>query len=75
MRFIFYFFYLFFIILGASFAILNSYNVSFNYFVAEKTIYFPLLFLLLLFVGMLLGVMLMLPTMIKLKAQLCHARH
>lgn len=67
MRLISYFFCLFFIILGVSFAVLNSYNVTFDYFVAQKIIYFPLLFLIILFVGILLGMLVMLPTIIKLK--------
>jgi uncharacterized integral membrane protein len=55
------------IILGVSFSVLNSHDVSINYFIAQKTIYFPLLVLMLLFMGVLLGVIVMLPTIIKLK--------
>jgi len=55
------------IILGISFSILNSHDVSINYFVGQKTVYFPLLVLILLFMGALLSVIAMLPMIIKLK--------
>ncbi len=67
MRFILYLIWIALIVLGASFAILNSHSVLVNYFIGQKNIYFPLLSLLLIFVGVLLGVIAMLPLVIKLK--------
>lgn len=55
------------IILGVSFSVLNSHEVPINFFLGQKTIYFPLLFLMVLFVGALLGVIAMLPIILKLK--------
>lgn len=55
------------VILGVSFSVLNSHDVPINYFIAQKTIYFPLLVLILLFIGALLSVIAMLPMIIKLK--------
>lgn len=55
------------IMLGVSFSVLNSHDVSINYFIGQKAIYFPLLVLILLFIGALLGVIALLPMIIKLK--------
>lgn len=55
------------IIIGASFAILNSHTVPIDYIVGQKTIYFPLLILLLLFIGIVIGILAMLPIIVKLK--------
>jgi hypothetical protein len=41
--------------------------VPVNFFFGEKTIYFPLLFLMILFLGALLGMIALLPIIIKLK--------
>lgn len=70
MRIFLYLLWLVLIILGVSFAILNSHSVLVNYFFGQKTIYLPLLFVCLLFGGVLLGIIVMLPAFIKLKAQL-----
>lgn len=55
------------IIFGVSFSVLNSHEVPINFFLGQKTIYFPLLFLMILFIGALLGIIAMLPIIIKLK--------
>ncbi|MCX7125936.1 MAG: lipopolysaccharide assembly protein LapA domain-containing protein [Gammaproteobacteria bacterium] len=62
------------IIFGVSFSVLNSHSFPINYFIGQKTIYFPLLFLLLLFLGTLLGVFAMLPVIIKLKLKIHQLR-
>ena len=67
MRLFSYIFCIILIILGVSFSVLNSHDVSINYFVAQKIIYFPLLVLILLFMGALLSVIAMLPMIIKMK--------
>ena len=54
------------IILGVSFSVLN-FRISRSFFSGQTTIYFPLLFLMILFLGALLGVIAMLPIIIKLK--------
>jgi len=58
-----------FIIIGASFAILNSQFLPLNYFIGKTNIYFPLLFLLLLLAGALLGVLALLPVLIRAKTR------
>jgi uncharacterized integral membrane protein len=55
------------VIFGVCFSLLNSHDVPINYFFGQKTIYFPLLFLILLFLGALIGVIAMLPIIVKLK--------
>ena len=57
------------IIIGVSFAILNSQSLSLNYFVGKTTIYFPFLFLLLLLCGAILGFLAALPFLMRSKAQ------
>ncbi len=63
------------IIVGASFAILNSQTLPLNYFVGKTTIYFPLLFLLLLLFGAMLGVLALLPFLIRNKAKIHRLKH
>lgn len=63
------------IIIGASFALLNSTIVPINYFLGQREVYFPLLLLFLLFVGVMLGAFALLPTIIKLKAQNFKLKH
>lgn len=67
MRLLSYFFCFMLVILGIVFSVLNSTVVSVNYFFGQQNIYFPLLALILLFVGVLVGVIFMIPMMIKLK--------
>lgn len=55
---------------GVGFAILNSHDLSVNYLVGQKIIYFPLLLLILLFIGVWLGIFALLPYIIKIKTQL-----
>lgn len=57
------------IVLGVCFAILNSHTVPLDYFVGKTTIYFPFLFLLLLLVGAFLGILAVLPFLIRSKAK------
>lgn len=70
MRLFLYLLWIILIVFGATFAVLNSQSIPVDYFLGQKTIYFPLLFLFLLFVGVLLGVIVLLPTIIKLKTQI-----
>lgn len=67
MRLLSYLFCLILIVLGVGFSVLNSTVVSVNYFFGQQNIYFPLLALVLLFVGVLVGVIFMIPAIIKLK--------
>jgi uncharacterized integral membrane protein len=60
---------LFLIILGVSFSVLNSISIPINYFLGQRILYFPLICLMLLFLGALLGVLAMLPVIIKLRCQ------
>lgn len=57
-------------VFGVSFALLNSHTFPVNYFIGKSNIYFPLLFLLLLLVGALLGMCALLPVVIRLKTQI-----
>ena len=70
MRLFLYLIWIILIVIGASFAVLNSHSVPINYFVGQKFVYFPLLILLLLFVGVVIGVFAMLPIIVKLKFRL-----
>lgn len=63
------------IVFGVSFSVLNSIEVPINYFIGQKIIYFPLLSLLLIVIGALLGVLAMLPVMIKLKMRKARSMH
>lgn len=60
------------IIFGVSFSVLNSHDVSINYFIGQKTIYFPLLVLIILFIGALMSFIALVPTIIKLKLRKDH---
>lgn len=55
------------IVLGVSFAVLNSQSISINYFLGPKIIYFPLLVLILLFCGALIGMIALIPFMVRLR--------
>lgn len=53
------------IIVGIVFATLNSHYFPLNYFFGARSVYFPLLFLLLIGLGVLLGWFAFLPTLLK----------
>lgn len=75
MRLLSYIFCILLIIFGVSFSVLNSVEVPINYFIGQKIIYFPLLSLLLIVIGAVLGMLAMLPVIIKLKMRTTRATH
>lgn len=58
------------VLIGVSFAALNSRSVEIHYYVGRADIYLPLLMLFELALGVLLGIFAMLPKLFKLKAAL-----
>ena len=67
MRYILYIFWFIVILIGVTFASLNSQNLTINYYVNTSTIHLPVLLLIALVVGAFLGVLAMLPSFIKSK--------
>lgn len=53
------------ILIGAAFALLNSTMVPINYFFGANTIYFPLLMLIILVIGAILGMLALLPKLMR----------
>lgn len=64
MRIFLYLLWIIFILIAASFALLNANMVTINYFFGEKAIYFPLLMLIILVAGAILGMLALLPKLI-----------
>lgn len=56
------------LLIGVSFAAINSRSVEVHYYLGKADIYLPLLMLIELAVGVLLGVLVMLPQILKLKS-------
>lgn len=57
------------ILVGVSFAVLNSHELPLNYFFGKTIIYFPFLFILLLLAGALLGMLALLPKLLRAKSK------
>ena len=74
MRIFSYIFWILVILLGVSFAAMNSRSVEIHYFFGQADIYLPLLLLVELAIGALVGIIAMLPTVFKLKAALRKTR-
>jgi lipopolysaccharide assembly protein A len=71
MKYLFFIFWIIVIILGVTFASLNSHTVDINYYVNSSSIHLPILLLITLVLGAILGCIAMLPTVIRGK----HANH
>ena len=67
MRFITYAFWILVVLIGVSFAIINSHTVTIHYYVGSVDVYVPLLLLIELAIGALLGIVSMMPKYVKLK--------
>ncbi len=67
MKYIAYFFWFLIIVIGITFASLNSHTVTFNYYIGISTIHLPVLLLIALILGVLLGVIAMLSVVIRAK--------
>ena len=67
MRYILYVFWVFIILLGATFSALNAQKITLNCYLDTHTIYLPLLILVTLLVGAILGVIAILPALLKNK--------
>ena len=68
MKYLIYLFWIIIVILGVAFVVINSHTVLLNYYVGQTQIYFPLLLLIELVIGAILGIIAMLPVIIRLKA-------
>lgn len=67
MKYVFFIFWILVIIVGVTFASLNSHTVQINYYVNETVIHIPILLLITLVIGLMLGGVAMLPTVIRAK--------
>lgn len=67
MRYILYLFWILIILLGITFAALNPQKIVLNYYLDTQAIYLPLIILLALLVGAVLGIIVLLPSWIKNK--------
>ena len=74
MRYISYLFWIIIILLGISFVVLNSRTVLINYYIGEAHVYLPLLLLLELVIGAIIGVLAMLPSVLRNKNSLRKCR-
>lgn len=72
MRYVIYIFWIIVILVGVTFASLNPQKLTLNYYVNTTTIHLPLLLLLVLVLGALLGVIAMLPSLIRAKSSNHH---
>ena len=68
MRYIAYIFWFIVIILGVLFATLNSNSVAINFYIKSFNVYLPLLLLIELAIGALIGMLAVLPALIRVKA-------
>ncbi|WP_423063895.1 lipopolysaccharide assembly protein LapA domain-containing protein [Candidiatus Paracoxiella cheracis] len=74
MRYVIYIFWIIVILVGVTFASLNPQKLTLNYYVNTTTIHLPLLLLLVLVLGALLGVIAMLPSLIRAKSSNHHLK-
>ncbi len=75
MRYIFYAFWVLTALLAASFASLNPQKIVLNYYVNTKAIYLPIVLLIVLIIGSLLGMIAMLPIIIRNKNYARRLKH
>ena len=75
MKYVSYLFWLLVVVVCVFFAAINSETVSVNYYFSTVAVYFPLLLIIILFVGFILGVVATLPMVIRLKSRNRHQRH
>ena len=74
MRIFTYIFWIIIILLGVSFALMNSRSVEIHYYAGKIDVYLPLLMLIELVIGAFIGVIAMLPKNFKLKAAIRKSR-
>lgn len=63
------------ILVGISFALLNSHTLPLDYFIGKTNIYFPLLFVLLLLCGAILGILALIPLLIRSQTTIHRLKH
>ena len=68
MRYIVYAFWIIFVMLCVSFVVLNSHMILVDYYVGKSMVYFPLLLLIMLVVGSVIGIITMLPVLFRQKS-------
>ncbi len=69
MRYIAYIFWFILFVLAISFAVLNAEHVALNYYFGTRQVSLPLLMLLVFVIGALLGILVLLPRLIRLKSR------
>jgi len=74
MRYINLIFWIIIVLLGISFVVLNSRSVLVNYYIGEVNAYLPLLLLIEIIIGAIIGVLAMLPSVIRHKNALRKCR-
>lgn len=65
---------LFMVLVGVSFAIINANSVTMNYYIGELTLPLSMLLIFTFTLGVLVGVLAMLPKIFNLKRQLWHCK-
>ncbi len=75
MRFFSYIFWIFIVLCGVVFVVANSHSVEIDYYLGKEDIYLPLLLLIELAIGALLGLIALMPHLLKLKAELRKAHY
>lgn len=75
MRFVFYIFWIIVIIIGVTFASLNAHTVVVDYYAGNSTLSLPLLLLITLVLGAILGILAMIPIMLKNKQATRRLKH
>ena len=75
MRYLSYIFWILVILVGITFASLNPQRITLNYYLDTKSVHLPLMVLATLVIGALLGVIAMLPTLLKSKGSARRLKH
>lgn len=75
MRYVLYVFWIIVIVLGVTFSSLNPEKITLNYYVNTQVVHLPLVLLASLVIGAFLGVVAMLPTVIRNKAKARRLNH
>ncbi len=75
MRYLFYIFWILVILIGITFAALNPQRITLNYYLDTKSVHLPLMVLTTLVIGAVLGVIAMLPVLLKTKSVTRRYKH
>ncbi len=75
MRYVFYIFWILVILVGITFASLNPQRIILNYYLDTKSVHLPLMVLATLVIGAVLGIIAMLPSLIKSRSATRRMKH